>query len=237
MPAAGSKGPHAGDPVAASHSTARTLGPGPQASTREDRRRSLRHGEVEIRGRHRAAAGLAEAPGRGGIGLGDGFDDVEEGDGIGFDPVGRARQQQAEQLRVVQPVEQRRWQPARIFDVVGSGRDIGADGLRPGDHRPVACEIGRPAIGAFKGSMLWRSMAFPSAMSLLSGPALVVRLRAAANGKPMEARGTPAQTIWMACRMAAPNRIVRAAKSGGPFRRRGSPVAPRRTLRRTRRLI
>jgi hypothetical protein len=103
----------------------------------------LRYREVEIGRRHRAAAGLAEAPGCRGIGLGDGFDDVEEGDRIGFDSVGRAGEQQAEQLRVVQPVEQGRRQPARTFDVVGSRRDVGAEGLGPGDHRPVAREINR----------------------------------------------------------------------------------------------
>ena len=167
MPAAGSKGPHAGNPVAAfafDRANPGTWSPGQhRARIAEDR---PRHGEVEIGGRHRAAAGLAEAPGRGGIGFGDGFDDVEEGDGIGFDPVGRARQQQAEQLRVVQPVEQRRWQPARIFDVVGSGRDIGADGLGPGDHRPVACEIGRLCDRSVQGYVCHTLavMAFPRAI-------------------------------------------------------------------------
>jgi len=51
---------------------------------------------------------------------GNGFDDVEKGDGIGFDAVGRAGQQQAEQPRVVQPVEQRRRQAARVLDFVGT---------------------------------------------------------------------------------------------------------------------
>jgi hypothetical protein len=68
---------------------------------------------------------------------------VEEGDRIGFDPVRRTGQQQAEQLRVVQPVEQGRRYPARTFDVVRSRRDVGAEGLRPGDHRPIARKIGR----------------------------------------------------------------------------------------------
>ena len=144
VPAARGKGPHAGHPVAAvafdgANPGARAPGQH-RARIAEDR---LRHRQVEIGRRHRAAAGLAEAPGGGSIGLGDGFDDVEKSDRIGFDPVGRAGQQQAEQLCVVQPVEQRRRQPARGLDVVGSGRDVGANGLGPGDHRPVAGKIGR----------------------------------------------------------------------------------------------
>ena len=40
-----------------------------------------------------AAAGLAEAPGSAGVSRRDGFDDVEEGDRIGLEPVLRAREQ------------------------------------------------------------------------------------------------------------------------------------------------
>ncbi len=86
-----------------------TLGPGPQASTargsspkiawatgrvrdRPPTWRSRRPGSGTRRSRRRPCA----------IGL----DHVEEGDGIGLDAVGRARQQQAEQLRLVRPVEQ-----------------------------------------------------------------------------------------------------------------------------------
>ena len=109
VPAAGGKGPHAGNPIAAFAFDRTNPGAGTPGQHRariaEDR---PRYREVEIGRRHGAAAGLAEAPGRRGIGFGDGFNDVEEGDGIGFDPVGRTRQQQTEQLRVVQPVEQGR---------------------------------------------------------------------------------------------------------------------------------
>ncbi len=118
VPAAGCKRPHAGDPVAALAFDRADLGTGPprqhRARIAEDR---LRHRQVEIGRRHRATAGLAEAPGGGGIGFGDGFDDVEKRYGIGFDPVGRARQQQPEQLRLVQSVEQRGRQPARGLDL------------------------------------------------------------------------------------------------------------------------
>ena len=144
MPATGCKGPHAGHPVAAFAFDRANPGAGPprqhRARIAEDR---LRHRQVEIGRRHRATAGLAEAPGGGSIGLGDGFDDVEKSDGIGFDPVGRARQQQTKQLRVVQLVEQRGRQPARALDVVGSCRNIRTYGLGPGDHRLVAGKIGR----------------------------------------------------------------------------------------------
>ena len=67
---------------------------------------------------------------------------MEEGDGIGLDPVGRARQQQTKQLRVVQPVEQRRRQPARALDLVSGRRHIGTDSLGTGDDRPVAGKVG-----------------------------------------------------------------------------------------------
>ena len=118
MPPAGGKGPHAGHPEAALAFDRANLGAGAprqhRARIAEDR---LRHRQVEIGRRHRAAAGLAEAPGGGSISFGDGFDDMEEGYGIGFDPVGRAGQQQPEQLRVVQLVEQRGRQPARGLDI------------------------------------------------------------------------------------------------------------------------
>ncbi len=44
-------------------------------------------------------------------------------EGIGLDPVRRARQQQAEQPRLVELVEQRGRQPARLLDLVRSGLD------------------------------------------------------------------------------------------------------------------
>ena len=143
VPTTGGKGPHARDPVAALAFDRADLGPGTPGQYRaripEDR---ARHRQIEIGRRHRTAAGLAEAPGRGRIGLGDGFNDMEEGDGIGFDPVGRARQQQTKQLRVVQPVEQRRRQPARTLNVVSGCRHIGTNSLGTGDDRPVTGKVG-----------------------------------------------------------------------------------------------
>ncbi len=88
VPAAGGEGPDAGHPVAALAFDRPDLGAGTPGQHRariaEDR---ARHRQVEIGRRHRAAAGLAQAPGGRRIGPGDGLDDVEEGDGIGFDPV------------------------------------------------------------------------------------------------------------------------------------------------------
>jgi len=43
---------------------------------------------------------------------------MEEGEGIGLDPVRRARRQQAEQPRLVEFVEQGQRQPARALDLV-----------------------------------------------------------------------------------------------------------------------
>jgi hypothetical protein len=143
VPAAGCKRPDAGHPVAALAFDRANLGAGSPGQHRpriaEDR---LRDRQVEIGRRHRAAAGLAQAPGGRSIGLRDGFDDMEKRHRIGLDPVGRAWQQQTEQLRIMQLVEEGGRQPARRFDLVGSGRDIGADGFGPCDHRGVARKIG-----------------------------------------------------------------------------------------------
>jgi hypothetical protein len=139
----GGKRPDASDAVAALAFDRLDLGTGSpgqhRAGIAEDR---LRYRQVKISRRHRAAAGLAQAPCRGGIGLGDGFDDMEEGDGIGLDPAGGAWKQQPEKLRLVQPVQERRRQPARRLDGVGSGRDVRTHGFGTGDHRKVTRKLG-----------------------------------------------------------------------------------------------
>ena len=195
MPAAGSKGPHAGNPIAAFAFDGANPGAGPPGQHRariaEDR---LRYRQVEIGCRHRAAAGLAEAPGRGGVGLGDGFDDVEEGDGIGFDPVGRARQQQAEQLRVVQPVEQGRRQPARCLRCRRKRPRYRRGGPRPGRSPPgrrqgrqnLRSEYSRPCLPVCDHAVPWATV-----------HCWRTRLYSAATcrrviGKPMTARSTSA---------------------------------------------
>src|SRR5665213_3824931 len=63
---------------------------------------------------------------------------MEEGEGIGLDPVRGARQQQAEQARLVKLVEQRRRQPARALDLAGGNRNRGAERLGAGDHAAIA---------------------------------------------------------------------------------------------------
>ena len=141
--AAGGKGPHAGNPVAAvafDRPDLRTRTPGQHRAriVAEDR---VRHRQIEIGRRHRAAAGLAQAPRGRGVGAGDGLDDMEEGDGIGLDPVRRARQQQAEQPRLMQFVEQRRRQPARALDLAGSRRHRRTDRFGTRDHAPIAGKI------------------------------------------------------------------------------------------------
>lgn len=144
MAAAGGKGPDAGHPVAALAFDRTNPGAWPPRQHRARiAKNRLRHRQVEIGRRHRTSAGLAEAPGGGGIRLGDGLDDVEKGEGVGFDPVGRARQQQAKQLRVVQSVEKGGGQPPRGLDLAGSACNARENGLGPGDHRPVAGKIGR----------------------------------------------------------------------------------------------
>jgi hypothetical protein len=127
VPAARGEGPHAGDLVAALafdgfHPGAGAPGQHGARIVAEDR---LGHGQIEIGGRHGAAAGLAQAPGGAGIGAGDGLDDMEEGDGVGLDPVRRARHQQAEQLRLVQFVQKRRRQPASVLDFIRRRLDDG----------------------------------------------------------------------------------------------------------------
>ena len=145
MSAAGGKGPHAGDPVATLAFDRLDLWTGTPGEHRarvvaEDR---LGHRQVEIGRRHGTAAGLAEAPGGRGVVLGDGFDHMEEGDGIGLDAVGRARQQQPEQPRLMQLVEQGRRQPAGLLDLVRGSCDRRADGLGAQDHAPVARKLSR----------------------------------------------------------------------------------------------
>ena len=71
---------------------------------------------------------------------------MEEGDGIGLDPVGRTRQQQAEQPRLMQPVEQIGRQPAGCLNFVGGGRNHVPDRLGAGDHVTVAGKIRRSRI-------------------------------------------------------------------------------------------
>src|SRR5258708_7481702 len=97
----------------------------------EDR---LGHGKLEIGGRHGAAAGLAQAPGGAGVGARDGLDDMEEGNRIGLDSVRRARQQHAEQPRLVELVQKRRRQPALVLDFVRRRLDGRPQHLATGDH-------------------------------------------------------------------------------------------------------
>ena len=141
---AGGEGPHARHPVTALAFDRPDFGAGTPGQHRarivaEDR---VRDRQVEIGRRHGAATGLAEAPGGRAVGTRNGLDDVEEGEGIGLDPVRRAWQQQAEQPRLVQFVEQRRGQPARALDFPGGGRDRGADRLGTQDHVPVTGKVG-----------------------------------------------------------------------------------------------
>ena len=143
VPAARGEGPYAGDLVAAI--ALDRLDPGARPPSQhgarivaEDR---LGDGEVEIGGRHRAAAGLAQAPGGAGVAARNGFDDMEEGDGIGLDPVRRARHQQAKQPRLVQLVQKRRRQPALVLDFIRSRLDDGPQRLGTGDHRRVTGEV------------------------------------------------------------------------------------------------
>ena len=139
VPAAGGKGPYAGDPVAALAFDGADPGAGAPGQHRarvlEDR---ARYRQIEIGRRHGAAAGLTETPGRGRIGLGDGFDDVEERDRIGLDPVGRARQQQPEQPRVMELVEQRRRQPTAVLDLGSDRGNVRTQGLGTGNDHLVA---------------------------------------------------------------------------------------------------
>jgi hypothetical protein len=147
--AAGGKGPHARDAIAAFaldrlHLWPRSPRQHCPGVVAEDR---LCDRQVEVGGRHRAAAGLAQAPGRGGVGLGDGLHHMEKGDRVGLDPVGGARQQQAEQFRLVQAVEQGGRQPPLPFDLVGGVGNRLADGLGTGDHVWVARQIDRECSG------------------------------------------------------------------------------------------
>src|SRR5436190_1292875 len=68
---------------------------------------------------------------------------MKEGDGIGFDPVGGARQQQTKQLRLMELVEQIGRQPARALDLVRGGADGSPDGLRAGDHGLISRKVGK----------------------------------------------------------------------------------------------
>ena len=67
---------------------------------------------------------------------------MEEGDGIGFDPVCGARQQQAEQPRVVELVEQLWRQPPRLLDLVCGRGDRGTQRFGAGNHHLVARKFG-----------------------------------------------------------------------------------------------
>src|SRR5438270_11999363 len=104
MTTAGGKRPYPRDPITAvafDRLDPRAGTPGKHRAriAAEDR---VRHRKVEVGRRHRATAGLAKAPGGRSVGARDGFDHMEEGDGIGLDPVRRAWQQKAEQLRPMQ---------------------------------------------------------------------------------------------------------------------------------------
>lgn len=123
------EGPHARDLVAALAFDRPDLGAGAPGEHRARivAENCMRHREVEIGRRHGAAARLAQAPRVRAIGAGDGLDDVEEGEGIGLDPVRRARQQEAEQASLMELVEQCRRQPppataSRLSDPEGRGR-------------------------------------------------------------------------------------------------------------------
>ena len=144
MPAARGEGPHAGDPIAAlafdgAHPRPRPPGQHGARIVAED---LLRHRHGEIGRRHRAAAGLAQAPGGRGVGLGDGLDDMEEGDGIGLDAVGGTRHQQAEQPRLVQLVQKGRRQAALFLDLVGRRLDDRPQRFGARDDGGIAGEVG-----------------------------------------------------------------------------------------------
>ena len=141
--AARGEGPHAGDAIAAfafdgAHPGARPPGQHRTWIVAED---LLRHRHGEIGCRHRAAAGLAQAPGGRGVCLGDGLDDMEEGDRIGLDAVGRARHQQAEQPRLVQLVQKGVWQAALFLDLVRGGLDDRPQRFGAGNDGGIACEV------------------------------------------------------------------------------------------------
>ena len=141
--AAGSECPHPGDFISAVAFDCLDLGAGAPGEHRarivaEDR---TRHRQVEIGRRHRATAGLAEAPGGRTVGACDGLDHMEEGNGIGLDPVRRARQQEAEQFRLMQLVEQGWRQTTAALDLVGGGCDRCADRLGARDHAPVTGKV------------------------------------------------------------------------------------------------
>ncbi len=145
MPATRGKGPDARDPVAAlafDRPDFRTGTPGQHRAgvVTEDR---MRHRQIEIGCRHRAAAGLAQAPRRRCIGLRDGLGHMEEGDGIGLDPVRRAWQQQPEQPRLMELVEQCWRQPPRALDLARRRANGGTDVRGARDHGGIAGKIGQ----------------------------------------------------------------------------------------------
>ena len=184
VPAARGEGPDAGDLVAALAFDRPDLGAG---APRQDgagvlAKQRLRHRRVEIGRRHRAAAGLAHAPRGRSVGLGDGLDHMEEGNRIGLDAVGRARHQQPEQPRLVQLVEQRRRQPARLLDFVGRRCDSAAQSLCLRDHGRVA----READG--RGSGRWDQR-------VQGGPLLRLNRR-----RPVRGRSVRATCPWSPAR-------------------------------------
>ncbi len=144
MPAAGCKGPHAGHP--ASRLRIRPRGPWGQAP-RQNRARiaedRLRHRQVQIGRRHCAAAGLAEAPGGGRIGFGDGFNDVEKVTGSVSIPLVERGSNSRNNCASCSLSSSAGGSRREGLDVGGSCCDIGTYGLSPGDHRPVAGKIGR----------------------------------------------------------------------------------------------
>ena len=122
MAAATGEGPCAGHPIAALDGHRFGLGPRSPgqhgARIAED---SMGDRRLQVGRRGGAAAGLTQAPGSAGVGSGDDLDDVKERDRIGLESALRARQHQAEQLCLVQRIQQSRRQPAFAFDV-GSQR-------------------------------------------------------------------------------------------------------------------
>jgi len=92
-----------------------------------------RHGNRDSR-RHRATPawlrhqGWTHRPG-------NGFDDMEKGDGIGFDPL---RSGQNSGSRASCSLSSSAGAAARVLDFVGRCRDIRPNGLGPGDHCSVA---------------------------------------------------------------------------------------------------